>query len=169
MAISEADLLAADAFLADENKLLFGSPTPWVAHHGEWQQDWIIVESDGRQRASLRFRCGAAHLDWPSINLIFRGHPLCRLDREPPTVCHPNLPGAAKLGLPPEVCGTHFHGWAINRAWVAKNGRWELPYRDHAPEHMRDLDHMFYWFLRQVRVSLGPDQRGYVSPPDSLF
>ena len=92
-----------------------------------------------------------------------------RLNRKRATVCHPNPPYAAKLGLPPRVCGTHVHTWADNREHVSYSGLWQLPVRRPVLDNLQRLEHMFFWFCDHIGVRIQGDSRRIDPPPQNLF
>lgn len=172
MAVSEDLLERVDKFLQNEAKVLEGYQPHWkhVPGYGDYQLAWPIHEEDsGRTRASLRFRVSDQDLRYPSISLIFSGSPIMRLDKVATDVCKPNPPWAARIGLPPEVCGTHAHMWHDNRGHVASSGQWQQPARRPVKEELLDLDAMFFWFCERINVRIQSHNRPIRLPDVGLF
>ena len=126
----DGDIAEIDAFLADQKTLMPEAPI-WgpSVRPGELQAIWGVVESSGINRAELRFRCASLDRSEPSISLIFRRRLVCRLDIVPPHVWKPNPHGAANMGLPPSVNGTHLHEWEFNKRHCRRNGFGDVPFR----------------------------------------
>lgn len=164
------DIDEIDAFLA-EVKRLQGPPPEWVeGSRGELSASWNIEDSVGIVRSHLRFRCSRQYRQFPSLSLIYRGNPVCRLDLVQPTECKWNPPGAAAMGLPPRVCGSHLHGWPDNREYVRSAGLGHMPYRRPLTAQVRRLPQAILWLAEQINLTVGPDQRGFDVPPQaSLF
>ncbi|WP_141693942.1 hypothetical protein [Methyloligella halotolerans] len=155
-----------DRFLADSPKTLVGMPD-WVESDrpDELSATWNIADSAGIISAQLRFRCPAFDKLHPSVSLIFRGTPVWRVDLARPTLCKWNLPDAADLGLPAQVCGSHEHAWPDNRQYVIDNGGGQLPYRRPLPPQVRRLPQATLVLADQINLEVGHDQRGFDVPP----
>jgi hypothetical protein len=166
-AISEAEAAEIQAFLAEE-KRLDGIPT-WreSSWPGEMDAVWTIQDSLDITRATLRFRCPRAARAWPSISLIFRGNPIWRIDLVSPDTWKPNPPGAASLGLPAQVRGSHSHTWHDNRGHLLSQDLWSLPYRRPLPIAIRRLPQAIASLAAEVKLLLEPYQRGFDVPPQT--
>jgi hypothetical protein len=162
-----AEVAEVDAFLADE-KTLEGVPV-WreSPRPRELSAVWNIQDSLGIGRASLRFRCPRVTRAWPSISLIFRGNPIWRIDLVAADAWKPNPPGAAALGLPPEVRGSHSHTWIDNRAYILSQDLWGLPYRRPLPVAIRRLPQAVASLAAAINLLLGDDQRRFDVPPQT--
>lgn len=161
-----------DRFLASGAKVLEDYQPHWVhmAGYRDYQLSWPILEEDtGRTRANLRFRIPDSDFRYPSISLILSGAAICRVDRADPSVCKPNPPWAAALGLSPQVCGTHVHTWTDNRQFVLSRGVWEQPARRQIDAELADLDAMFFWFCGAINVRIQPHNRPIRLPDAGLF
>lgn len=167
--IRVSDIQAVDEFL-DAEKQLSGSPPEFGASrfvrrgHAELQATWPIADIHGIVASgSLRivFR---PSLRQTTINLIFRSHCIGRLDFVPPDLCEPNPHWASTFGLPPQVCGPHFHRWAHNRQHVMDSQEWTLPARELLPQQIRRFEQAFPWLAAQVNLVLTPSQREFDIP-----
>ena len=50
------------------------------------------------------------------------------------------MPWAANLGLPPTICGPHFHSWEHNRDYVRRRERWSFHAATYFPFKSADLN-----------------------------
>jgi hypothetical protein len=155
----------ADAFLV-QAKVLEGPPPEWGAstRDHEYQAIWPVADDLGAVRASLRFRLPKASSEFPSLSLVFANNPIYRVDIQPNEVCEPNPPWAAKLKLPPKVCGSHVHRWEDNRQFVLDSGKWELPARRPVENSLKRVEQMLPWLCDATGISLAPDQRNFDIP-----
>jgi len=160
------DIAEIDAFMA-EQKTLAGPPPEWQdgTRPGELSATWNIADAVGIVRAQLRFRCPRHSPQFPSISVVYRGNLISRLDIVAPDQCKLNPPGAAALGLPPKVCGSHWHPWTDNRHFVLSAGFGQVPYRRLIPPQVRRLPQALPWLSDQINLTIGPDQRGFDVPP----
>jgi hypothetical protein len=168
------DVAAVDAFLADSPKQLSGPPPEFGAatfhRRGdyEWKAVWPIADSLGVvMTGQRRFVVRPGLLLGPSISVIFDREAVARLDIVPAQECELNPLWAAALGLPPRVCGPHFHSWEHNRDHVLATEEWELPCRELLPPQVRKFDQAFPWLAARVNLVLTPDQRRF-EPPSRL-
>jgi hypothetical protein len=159
------DIAEVDAFL-QESKTLQGPPPEWKEgpYAGELSASWSIADSIGIVRAELRFRCPRAGRQFPSISVIYRGNLITRLDLVPPDECKPNPIGAAALGLPPKVCGSHWHSWPANRRYTEVVGFGRMPYREPIQPQVRRLPHALFWLADRINLTIAPDQRDFDVP-----
>ena len=172
MGVDEDQLVRVDRFLNSSAKVLEAYQPHWLHMPGyrDYQLSWPILEEDiGLTRAHLRFRLPDQDFRFPSISLIFQGARIARVDRADPDVCKPNPPWAARLGLPPHICGTHAHVWKDNRAHVALSGEWQQPARRQVDTELADLDAMFFWFCEHISVRIQPHNRPIKLPEAGLF
>lgn len=172
LAITDLDVDAVDTFIGNDSKVLDGYQPNWDFHKGydDFQIAWPILEQDTQIiRSNLRFRVPAADYRHPTINLIFRGSMVSRVDIVPKDVCKPNLPFAAKLGLPPLVCGPHVHSWADNRAGVLISQTWNIPIRRPIAENLDSLAATFFWFCKHLNVIVPRACGDLVLPPPRLI
>ena len=167
------DVAAADAFWADASKTLAGAPPEFgiskFNRDGQYEREaiWPIADSLGIVgTGQLRFvvRPGL-HLG-PSISVIFNRQALARLDFVPPNECEPNPLWAGSQGLPPEVCGPHFHDWQHNRLHVLKHDRWELPCREALPPQVRRFEQALPWLAARLNLVLTAEQRSFDVPKE---
>lgn len=168
-----AEVAAADAFWADGPKSLTGAPPEFGVstfhRNGRYERTatWPIADSSGIVGSGqLRFVCRPGTELGPSISVVFNRQALARLDLVPATECENNPLWAAPLGLPPRVCGPHFHGWEHNRGHVISVGNWEddLPAREALPVQVRRFEQAFAWFAARINLELTPEQRGFQIP-----
>jgi hypothetical protein len=166
-AIRDTEAAEIDAFLAEE-KRLEGVPL-WhdSAFPGEKDAVWNIHDSLDIVRATLRFRCPLRARAWPSMSLVFRGNAIWRIDLVAPGAWKPNPAGAAALGLPPHVWGSHSHTWYDNRDHLLSQDQWGLPYRRPLPVAIRRLPQAIASLAADVNLLLEPDQRGFDVPPQA--
>lgn len=166
-AIRDTEASEIDAFLGEE-KRLDGVPL-WrdSVFPGEKDAVWHVQDSLEIVRATLRFRCPLLARAWPSLSLVFRGNAIWRIDLVAPDVWKPNPPGAAALGLPPEVWGSHSHTWHDNREHLLSQDQWGLPYRRPLPPAIRRLPQAIASLADDVNLLLEPHQRGFDVPPQA--
>lgn len=162
----ESDCDEVDAFLRDAKALEGGEPI-WgeSPRPGELTASWGIVDGVGVSRAELRFRCPRSRRDEPSVSIVYRKKLVYRIDIVPDYVRKPNMLCAAKLGLPAEVCGPHWHAWEDNREYVRVNGFGPLPLRRPVDGAVRRLPHALAELAARTNLSLGQHQRGFDVPP----
>lgn len=162
------DIAEIDAFIAEQKSLqdLEGASPEWQdGYPGELSATWNIVDSVGIVRAQLRFRCPVHKPQFPSISLIYKGSLITRLDLVSQDECKPNPHDAAMFGLPPRVCGPHWHPWAFNRSYVETAGFGRMPYREPLPPQVRKLPQAMLWLAKNLNLSIAPDQRDFDVPP----
>jgi hypothetical protein len=80
--------------------------------------------------------------------------------------CEFNPIWAADLGLPPRVCGPHFHDWQHNRHHVLRSERWELPCREALPPQVQRFEQAFPYLAAKMNLVLTPEQRGFDVPAE---
>jgi hypothetical protein len=134
---------------------------------GREGRGWNIHDSLDIVRATLRFRCPLRARAWPSMSLVFRGNAIWRIDLVAPGAWKPNPAGAAALGLPPHVWGSHSHTWYDNRDHLLSQDQWGLPYRRPLPVAIRRLPQAIASLAADVNLLLEPDQRGFDVPPQA--
>jgi hypothetical protein len=134
---------------------------------GEMDAVWNIQDSLSIIRATLRFRCPRAARAWPSVSLVFRGNPIWRIDLVAREAWKPNPLGAASLGLPARVRGSHSHTWHDNRTHLLSQDQWSLPYRRPLPVAIRRLPQAIASLAADVKLLLEPHQRGFDVPPQT--
>lgn len=166
-----ADVAAAGAFWADSPKTLSGAPPEFgitqFHRKGEYEREaiWPIADSLGVvTTGQLRFVVRPGLQLGPSISVIFNRQALARLDFVPPQECENNPLWAGAMGLPPKVCGPHFHSWEHNKPHVLNRERWELPCREALPLQVRKFDQGFPWLAAKLNLVLTPDQRTFDVP-----
>jgi hypothetical protein len=158
-----------DAFLA-EAKTLIGTFPDWKKNEfrpDEYDNAWSVSDSLGIVRAQMRFRFSVVNRGFPSVSLIYRTQLVWRVDLVPSEECKFNPPTAHLLGLPPKVCGSHWHGWPDNRAYVEAHGFGQLPYRRPIPIQVRKLEQAVLSLADQISLQIAPEQRGFDVPPQS--
>lgn len=168
-----ADVAAADAFWNDAPKFLAG-PAPEFGvstfnRNGQYEREavWPIADSIGVVTSGhLRFVVRPGLELGPSISVIFNRQAIARLDFVPPGECENNPLWAATAGLPPKVCGPHFHGWEHNRANVLRTERWELSVREALPPQVRRFEQALPWLADKMNLVLTPDQRTFDVPTE---
>lgn len=163
--LSLTEVAAIEAFLAG-SKTLDGETPHWDKSNfpGELAGRWPILDELGIGRAHLRFRVSESDPSAPSISLIFGGGSIWRIDLVPSGKCEPNPPDGYRMGLPPRVCGSHFHSWHDNKDYLTENGLGSMPYRRALQPQIRRLEQLVPWFCEQVNISITADQRGFNVP-----
>ncbi len=162
-----SDIDQVDAFLARPKTLLEAQPA-WIqgSRPSEMQIIWNVEDDVGIVSGHLRFVLPKANMASPSISLIWRNYPICRVDIEDDGECHPNPPDASLLGLEAEICGSHVHSWLLNRNYVLNTPHtWDIPYRCKTPPQVRRLNQAFPWLADQVNIKLRPHQHIVELPP----
>jgi hypothetical protein len=166
-----ADVAAADAFWANIPKRLSGSPPEFGVstfnRDGQYEREatWPIADSSGIvATAQLRFVVRPGLQLGPSVSVIFNRQAIARLDFVPLTECESNPLWAATVGLPPRICGPHFHSWEHNRRHVLEHERWELPCREALPVQIRRFEQAFPWLADRMNLALTPEQRQFDVP-----
>lgn len=163
--LSLTEVAAIEAFLAG-SKTLDGETPHWDKSNfpGELAGRWPILDELGIGRAHLRFRVSESDPSAPSISLIFGGGSIGRVDLVPSGNCEPNPPDGYRMGLPPRVCGSHFHSWHDNKDYLTENGLGSMPYRRALQPQIRRLEQLVPWFCEQVNISITADQRRFNVP-----
>ena len=142
-----ADVAAVDAFWAEPQKQLSGVPPEFgestFYREGQYGREaiWPIADNHGIvTTGQLRFVVRPGLNLGPRISVIFNRQAIARLDFVPVDECESNPPWAANLGLPPTICGPHFHSWEHNRDYVRRRERWELHAATYFPFKSADLN-----------------------------
>lgn len=167
------DVAAVDNFWLDTPKTLSGPPPEFGVstfyRDGAYNREavWPIADSLGIVTAAqLRFVVRPGLQLGPSMSVIFNRQAIARLDFVPAQECEPNPLWAARLGLPPTVCGPHFHSWAHNREHVWTHEKWELPCREPLAPQIRRFEQAFPWLADQMNLVLTPEQRSFDIPQE---
>lgn len=160
-----ADVEAAETFLA-EAKTLDGAPPTWSGsgYDGEYAATWVVLDSLGVPVGMLKFTAKKHDTSVASINVIYQGREVWRVDLDHEHVCHSNPHDGHLLDLPPMVCGSHEHAWGINRQHLLSQDQWRLRYRQHLPSSIRRLGQGLLWLADQINLTIGPEQRGFDGP-----
>jgi len=163
-----ADVEAVDRFLADK-KYLSGDPPEFgpsnFQRRGQYERRavWPIADELGVVTSGqLRIvtRTGTEYR--VTINVIFRGQNVSRLDFVPVTECEANPHWASPL--PARVCGPHFHSWPDNREHLLRSDTWELECREPLPAQVRKFSQAFPWLAERINLVLTPRQRTFDVP-----
>ena len=173
LAERQAEVEGIDRFLTDRIVLFgpepeFGRLVPGRDGGGrERRASWPLADSlgaltGGELRVVARY---ASHLGH-SMVLVFRERCVTRVDFVSDQECHSNPSDARLMGLPPRVCGPHFHGWEANRDHLLKQDNWNLPYREPLPVSVRRFGQALAWMADRVGIVLEPDHRGFCPPPE---
>lgn len=162
------EIEAAEAFLAAP-KTLDGPPPPWTesSYGGEFCATWILLDEFGAPVGELRFTAKKADTSVASINVIFHGREVWRLDLDHDHVCHSNPHDAYLMGLDARVCGSHEHAWGINKNHLLSQDQWRLRYRQAIPPQIRRLEQGLPWLASKINLTLDPAQRGFDGPKRS--
>ena len=165
-----AEVEAVDRFLA-EKKYLSGDPPEFGPSnfqrkgHYERRAVWPIADELGVVTSGqLRIVTRAGPEYRVTINVIFKGQNVSRLDFVPATECEANPHWAATLALPSRVCGPHFHGWPANRDQVLRSELWDLDCREPLPQQVRRFSQAFPWLADRINLVLTPEQRTFDVP-----
>jgi hypothetical protein len=167
--ISAEELTAVDGFLAQTKRLYKIPPEfgPSKFQRGEPASDaiWPIEDSLGViTSGQLRIVSRAGAELGATIAVIYANQCVCRLDFVPLSVCHPNPAWAQYLGLPPIVCGPHYHGWEHNREHVAESGVWKLPVRETLQPQIKKFEQALPWLASKINLVLTDEQRAFEFP-----
>jgi hypothetical protein len=162
-AARSAEIQAADAFIL-ESKTLDGSPPTWgnSVWGGEYSALWIVLDSLNAPAATLKFTARKVDTSITSVSLVWRSHPLWRIDMDHSS--HTNPPDAWTMDLPSVVSAPHEHAWSINRGYVLTSDQWHLPYRRPLPSNIRRLGQALLWLADQINLRIEPEQRGFEAP-----
>jgi hypothetical protein len=165
-----ADVAAVDAFLTSP-KTLSGAPPEFgrspFNRGGQYEREaiWPIADSSGIvTTGQLRFVVRPGLELGPSISVIFNRQAVSRLDFVPLSECENNPFWAGYSGLPPRVCGPHFHGWTYNRSHVLTQEEWQLPCREPLPAQVRRFEQALPWLADLINLILTPEQRSFEIP-----
>jgi hypothetical protein len=171
--LRNVDVDVVDEFLSDEKTLAgpapeFG-PKKTKSSSPIWEAVWPIANSVGVvESGQLRVCYSPASDKLFSICLIFRGQCIFRVDFVAATICHGNPQWGAALGLPPTVCGPHFHPWNPNREEVLRQQDWGLPFRLPLPTRIHRFDQALPWMASEVKLLLTPEQREFGLPRELI-
>lgn len=162
-------LVAEISDFLDESKTLSGQPPPWVdgSRSHEMQASWPIIDSLGAVNARLLFKLPRNRFHAPTLQIIYNDKPICRLDIEPDGPRKGNPVWAARLGLPAQVSGNHFHAWENNKDHILRTGEWTLPAREPVEAALRRPGQMLPWLCDRCNIEITPDQREFDIPPRS--
>lgn len=165
---NELAQLEVDAFLVAPKSLSDGLPH-WAESHipGRWTAAWPIQDSDGIFTEGTRL-VFTGRRDDPtqlSVSLLWRNERVQAVDLVPERICKMNPPNAGSLfGLPPQVCGSHFHEWKHNRHLVPELGLGRLPYRCPSPRLLTRLPHALAALAQAVNLTLTAEQASFDVP-----
>ena len=157
-----------DAFL-QEPKFLLG-PQPIWRQNGTFDRldaNWPIEEVSGLSRSYLAFRLNRLSTNEPSVSLIFRNRPVCRIDIKPLDEADGNPLQARKFGLPGQVYGPHIHRWDYNREYVLNAlplDEWEIPIKEGISHLTQNLSQILAMICSHCKIDFTPEQRD-VTPP----
>jgi hypothetical protein len=167
-AIRLAEVNEVDRFLA-EQKFLTDALPEWRDSHitGRLTAQWPIIDSEGvaREGTRLVFVCKAEDVSRLSLSVLLRGNRIFGVDLVPGNECKINGPGAARLGLPSRVCGSHFHEWADNREHALAAGLGSMPHRRPTPKLLTRLPHALAAMAQAVNLTLTAEQASFDVPP----
>jgi hypothetical protein len=166
-AARQAEVSDVDAFLA-EAKRVRGPMPDWVS--SGWKTDllavWVVEDANGIAKAQVRCTCRRSRASYPTINLIYRGRPIWRLEIEDLPISHRNPPWAFKVGLAAVVNGSHEHTWQDNRDHVlGLASDWDIPCRRPLQPQIRRLPQGWVMFANSIGLSLDSAQRDFDIPP----
>lgn len=165
--VRESEIAEVDAFLAEAKRVRDDLPQ-WEP--SGWKTDlltlWVVENAHGIARGQVRFTCRRARETYPTINLIFRGQPIWRVEIEDTPLSHRNPPWACGIGLPPVVRGSHEHAWPDNRSYIGTlESDWNIPCRRPIQPQIQRLPQAWAWFATRVNLSLESNQRDFDIPP----
>ena len=160
-----ADVQAVEAFLA-EPRTLDGPPPTWgdSAWGGEYAATWVVLDSLSAPVGLLKFVAQKTDTSVASINVIFQGREVWRVDLDHDHICHSNPHDGYLMHLDALVCGSHEHAWPINKEHLLVQDQWRLRYRRALPPQVRRLEQGLYWLANQINLTIHPDQRGFDGP-----
>lgn len=160
----------ADKFMA-EPKLLSGDPPEFGpmkdGRHGLTRTaNWPVSSLDGVVRTGrLQVKYAPSQKAF-IIALIFRDECVTRIDFVEMAICHSNPLWSARLGLPSDVCGPHFHQWELNRGNILHQETWSLEARVPLQPQIRRFDQAFAWMADQINLNLTAEQRVFNIPQE---
>jgi hypothetical protein len=169
MAVRPEEIDQVDDILAQSKKLAGEPPEFGSRFRGGkdpiWTVDWPISNADDVvEGGSLRINYVPASRKPFTIVLLRRECCISRLDMVDDKACHSNPFFAHRFGLPPLVCGPHFHRWGPNRSHVLSTGVWDLPCREPLQPQIKRFQQALAWFADQVNLTLGPEGRHFDLP-----
>lgn len=158
-----SEFLSADKFL---DGLL---PEWGDGYSGVLQARWGLLNGVGIGISSHICISLKPSLDRPSITLIYRQHPVYRLDIVPMDEEKPNPPWASKHGLPNYVAGPHTHPWDANMEYVNLNWDKSLPCRKPLPHNINELEHALAQAVSDLNITITSEQRVVNLPKQGRF
>lgn len=128
---------------------------------------WIILDDLNSPVGTLKFTARRDDSSVASINVIYQGREVWRVDMDHDHVCHSNPHDGHLLGLDAMVCGSHAHSWDINKQHLMIQDQWRLRYRRGLPTQVRRLGQALLWLASEINITIEPDQRGFEGPSRS--
>lgn len=157
-----------DRFLISPKRLMGAQPI-WRQNGTSDRLDgsWLIEEDEGISRAYLAFRLNRISTDEPSVSLIFKKKPVCRVDIKSIDDSDGNPIQAQKFGLPGQVYGPHIHRWDYNRGYVIDAlppDEWQIPIKEEISRSTQTLGHTLAIICSQCEIEFSPEQRHVTLP-----
>jgi hypothetical protein len=157
-----------DEFLISSKQLL-GTQPVWRQNGSSDRLDgsWVIEENEGISRAYLSFRLNRVSTAEPSVSLIFKKKPVCRVDIKSAEESDGNPIQAHKFGLPGQVYGPHIHRWDYNREYVLQAlppDEWQIPIKEEISPSTQTLGHILAMICSQCKIDFSPEQRHVTLP-----
>lgn len=166
--IRQSDLVRTDVFLAGEKTLTDQEPIWFKLQNGRWAASWPVQDDLGSVKGELNFRVDPKYQDYPSLSLIFEGHPVCRIDTAPQSMVKLNPPWA--FGCPPIVAGNHVHTWQDNREFILSVNNWVFQAKQPVEPAVKRVPHMLRWFANHINLQLnGPQYSFDFNPKQDMF
>jgi len=133
---------------------------------------WVIDEAGGVSRSHLAFRLNRVSTGEPSVTLVFKGKPVCRVDIKPIDDSDGNPIQARKFDLPGQVYGPHIHRWEYNREYVLEAlppDDWQIPIKEQISPLTQTLGHILAMICTQCEIEFTPEQRDVTLPTRELL
>lgn len=161
------------AFLVAEKTL--GNQIPfWTrsAYPDELSAKLPIICEGASCDARLVFRLDMNLPKSPSVSLIYRDKPVCRVDVLPKYISDKNPPEASRFNLPEIISGPHIHPWKYNEFYVLDHlpaNEWHIPIKIAISARTRTPGQILACICHHCRIAFVSEQRSFDWPSRKEF